>query len=365
MCLMLVVVLLLMRQASRPELYERFFAALGAPLSPSPTANNGSAAVETTPEVDGSPGLTTKERDPGLQQRAAQWVAGLDAAGLHRVSRRLAQIRQWRRAGQASPLPPFDAPDAASADPTDVWQALQSFDDAGSATREALTQASDKLLLARVREAARFDDRDRDALYRALELVSNVSTSSAASIDSRALRAQPSAHRGQRVTINGLAVRAERVEARDNSYGVLSYWMVWLVTDDPTHEPLLIYAPHVPESIRRLDPLGTRGGPRVTVTGLFLRNQLYASTGGVELAPVIVGKLSSRESETPSAPTPAGTSYGKLYVGTALIGSLLGLALLYWLKRDGQSVRALRQSGLPTNLTIRDAADRSREESSL
>jgi len=43
----------------------------------------------------------------------------------------------------------------------------------------------------------------------------------------------------------------------------------------------------------------------------------------------------------------------------------LGLALLYWLKRDGQSVRALRQSGLPTNLTIRDAADRSREESSL
>jgi hypothetical protein len=143
------------------------------------------------------------------------------------------------------------------------------------------------------------------------------------------------------------------LEAIENPYGVLSYWMVWAVSDDPSHEPLVVYATRVPDAIGRLPADGQRGGPQIVIEGVFLRNQLYASASGVELAPVIVGRLTAVESlagQTERLAQGAADRNGRMYVAAAVLGTVIGGALLIWFHRDRRSMRRLRRYGQPAVL---------------
>ena len=130
---------------------------------------------------------------------------------------------------------------------------------------------------------------------------------------------QPDIYRGRAVSVRGRVARATRREAAANGHGGGHYWELWLRPHDGSDRPLLAIVPDVPgvaesENGWGVDPrrLASRAslsdGPWVSVDGWFLKRLAYRSAAGVELTPVVIGRLSTTE---PLSAIPGGESLGR------------------------------------------------------
>jgi hypothetical protein len=96
------------------------------------------------------------------------------------------------------------------------------------------------------------------------------------------------------VRINGGVARTERIEAQENPFGINHYWQLWLRPSDGADRPMVAIVPDVPESVAAVGSATSQlQGPEIEVIGRYLKRLAYQSGIGADLAPVVVGKITS------------------------------------------------------------------------
>ena len=126
------------------------------------------------------------------------------------------------------------------------------------------------------------------------------------------LIAQPDAWRGENIRINGTAMRVERVEASYNAIGIENYYVVWIKPDHPSIYPFCVYTLVAPESLMG-EPDETMREVRqpVTTTARFFKNRLFNASqkkgNEAAFAPVLLTAMVEAVAD-PNASTSTKTS---------------------------------------------------------
>jgi hypothetical protein len=142
------------------------------------------------------------------------------------------------------------------------------------------------------------------------------------------LLSQPEAWRGQTLRIEGTAMRIERIPASHNVLGIQRYYVLWIKPDHPSMYPWCVYTLMAPEAL-----VGEPAEPlqiieqRVTTTATFFKNRLFqAEAGAAAFAPVLL----TAAVEIPPA-APSGRSPFRLpgrFLILLTLGVIGGLAVL-------------------------------------
>ncbi len=323
----LVLVMFLMRHASRPEIYEVFFA---EPLQP--TLGEGPAGV---PEVE--------RREPLLYPADAAKFATAE-----RVATSLSEDDQVR----------VLAADTWSALDSDFLASLE-LDEPRRRSFATLQMACLGEAMNRVIDGSVWRGKDLDALYAALIHRELIAAASRVKTGVVPLLQQPEVYRGRAVSMLGQVVRGERFMAAENTFGIGPYWQLWLHPVDGSERPIVAVVRTLPASLEsrltlenddEMIPLAE--APRVQIDGLYLKRLAYRSAEGAALAPAIVGyiaaaaggdakdpTLSAENIGIPESPAMSDSRTWLTLVATALLG--FGGALLLML-RVNYTVRKLR-----------------------
>ncbi|MCM2373151.1 hypothetical protein [Aporhodopirellula aestuarii] len=122
---------------------------------------------------------------------------------------------------------------------------------------------------------------------------------------------QPEVYRGRSLIGRGELVRIEKVAAPENPYQLQHYWNLWLMPLDASRRPWLVIVADLPKEFDGLVSDSDQGSPDaepeavkqsfsitsprpiVEVHGEFVKRLSYQSEAGAELTPVIVGHLAS------------------------------------------------------------------------
>ncbi len=377
------VVLVVMRQAADPGIYKPFFPAPPTALTGPPTsagsapanAAAGAAAPVTAASGSGPQQQAQGSADtlgssqgmgPGAARSTAEerrLVARLDADGQQRLTKWLAHWRRvgWQAAGQ----------DAGQAEDAGEDVAIRSEVDRAAAALEGLIAACesqvppydspeaavllsavDPLTLARLQDAldATYQQRvvdgtiwrgaDADAFYRYLEIAAHEDFAAGflqsdpppRRVGVLPLMQQPTEYLGHAVWLYGNVARAVSVPAKENPFGIESYWEVWLRPDDGTERAVILYSPDVPPDVSAVGPDATLlKGPRVAIAGRFLKRRLFGAVGGATESPVIVGRIWPRTPLSSNGPAQP-LDRPRFWTIVAVAGVVgLGLAgLLLW-----------------------------------
>ncbi|GAA5510813.1 hypothetical protein [Novipirellula caenicola] len=309
----LALVLVVMRQAAKPRVYEPFFGgASGQPQSvsdatrqiyaanrPSKLLAGGDASAETV--------LDWRELDPKLVLDARAIVSLVPPEDQQLWLATLLRIRRHQEIPQFTVLDTgwtvklsqldWQSDQESAEDPAHLsWSELiervasdpsgfsEDRDDAsGDAWRkiQALIRALDTAAASRVAESGVWQSRDRDAMYRYLDEArfgfengrSGMTATEAAADDETPsepqktgqtptatppavpqvgvlpLMQQPDVYLNHVVAFAGRPARVERHAANSNEYGITEYWHLWLRPVDGADRPLLAVVNDVPESI--------------------------------------------------------------------------------------------------------------------
>jgi hypothetical protein len=304
----LALVVVVMNQASKPAIYQTFFAPqASAPGDLNPSPSRAAAAIDPNRAIPAIPipiapedravaHLLTQELLPTDQR---EWVVGLS---------------RWQSGRPVDAIPStieaildrLAILQNASDEQRLAWQAMiESFmkttmvENQGStpATADqprvaAFLAALDDLAASRVVDGSVWRSGDFDSFYRYLDQAGGLSQTGIAATGVLPLLQQPDVFRNQLVRIHGGVARAERIDARENPYGITEYWQLWLRPSDGADRPLVAIVADVPvpvESVGRQEI--TDLSPRVTVVGTFLKRLAYESAMGADLAPVVVGRI--------------------------------------------------------------------------
>jgi hypothetical protein len=320
----LALVLVVMRQAARPEIYQTFFGGQRGeevvPISAPPRLMAGDSAAPPTP-------LPTLEIDPDDRAVAAKIIAQL----------RLSDRRQWLVAlsrwqtGRPVQMVPSTVDSVRSVmqeeseDPqrTAAWyELLEAFEQqvaAGDASTPiaktyapalaAWVAALDDAADAEVVDGSVWRSGDFDSFYRYLDQAPWMSADRLPTTGVLPLLQQPEVYRTEMVRVSGRVARAERIEAQDNPYGITQYWQLWLRPSDGADRPFLVIVPNVPPAVEDVGAdANLEDGPPVVMVGRFLKRLAYPSQAGADLAPVVVGRLLTRR---PTAASVTATSTAK------------------------------------------------------
>mgnify|MGYP003662876201 CR=1 FL=1 len=295
----LVLVVLVMKEAARPQLYETFFG----------------DSPETT-FFAGSP-----------ERIAAD--AARPTGGLQQDDQRPASGTQAGFTAETSPGP-ADKGDEVNLDDTNL-------DD---------TNLDE--LLSHIVDGSVWHGDDFQPLCYLLAHAHEVDHRSAASVSVLPLLQQPDVYRGQPVRFDGTIMRSELVTAAENNLGITEYWNLWMLPADKGERPLLAVVRDVPAEVASI---GDSGKPvKAMILGRFFKRLAYRSSIGADLAPVIVGSLMVRRDETTPAAAPStdtAVSKSKLVGGIAL-ACALGLALagltMWRTSVSARRARELRQA---------------------
>jgi len=212
----------------------------------------------------------------------------------------------------------------------------------------ALQTALDQWAIARVDPAAVWKGVDSMAFYRLLEPDPNRSLDEHPSRTSvTSLIQQPEVYLRRRIIIPASVARSIRKQAADNPFGVTEYWELWLRPRDGSERPLVLFTSSVSPEIAAVGAeAALTEGPAVWIDGIFLKRVAYRSTAGRELAPGIVGIAHSLAAAAVDTPTLATTSRpnGWLLLATsALIGCSLGAFIFLRSRIAIARSRALRR----------------------
>jgi hypothetical protein len=347
----LVLVLVLMRQASRPELYQVFF---GAPASQQAAPAD---LVWPIADEDLRPAIPPVAVDAAERKVADELVAALAPSDQRRWT---VAFSCWQRGEMVPEFPStadllrerLESLEPLSDERRQAWLAmLQAL-----AQRVATQQGSEPLerpdaatqplvagmLLAldhaaesRVVDGTVWRSGDFDAFYRYLDQSIEFSPRGLAATGVLPLLQQPDVFRGQLLRVHGTVARAEVRQATENVFGIDSYWELWLRPADGADRPLVVIVPRVSDSVAAVGQgSAAQQGPPVMVVGRFLKRLAYTSSIGADLAPVIIGRLIVAEPKA-GADADAGQSTAEasgagspgMLVITVLAACGLGLSL--------------------------------------
>jgi hypothetical protein len=310
----LALVVVVMNQASKPAIYQTFFAPQeSAPghwkTSPSRSATaidpNQPAPANPTPIAPEAPiapedravaHLLTQELLPTDQR---EWVVGLS---------------RWQSGRPVDAIPStietildrLATVQNASDEQRMAWQAmLESFmkttivgNQASTPTTAdrprvaAFLAALDDAAASRVVDGSVWRSGDFDSFYRYLDQAGGLSETGIAATGVLPLLQQPDVFRNQLVRVHGGVARAERIDARENPYGITEYWQLWLRPSDGADRPLVAIVAAVSAPVESVGRQGiTDLSPQVTIVGTFLKRLAYESAMGADLAPVVVGRI--------------------------------------------------------------------------
>lgn len=335
--LMLVLVLLLMQQASDPDVYRRFFGAVGTPLDAVPNESNatndpkrtssGDAEVAPVPRTARpAPLVATVERMDDQQRE--QLSAALAAHRRGEEPREGVEGEAWDRLVEASAEA---AAAAGEVDPEALAAALRSSESPDAkALLERLQAGLDATYWTTVSDATIWQPGDAAAFYRLLEKRGE-SEEPPTRVGFLSLSDQPLVYRGRRVAIEGDVARVEPQRAPANAFGVEDYWLVWLRPADGSERPVMVFTEELPEGLQRLaNTQLVADGVSVTGDGVFLKRHLYRSQRGSELAPVIVGSIASRGARD-AAPVAADVSGSRgRWMMLMTIAAVVGIGFTLW-----------------------------------
>ncbi len=256
--------------------------------------------MKITPEDREVANLLTSELPPTDQR---QWVVALSRwqtgrpieqlpSSLDSVLERLASLQsisdQQRLAWKvmidsfADEQRPNPAAERSSAQPTSLDRPRVA----------AFLAALDDAAASRVVDGSVWRSGDFDLFYRYLDQASGLSGEGVATSGVLPLLQQPDVFRNQLVRTSGTVARTERIEAKENPYGISEYWQLWIRPADGADRPLVAVVPAVPALVESVGPNAiTEEGPRVTIVGRFLKRLAYQSALGADLAPVVVGRI--------------------------------------------------------------------------
>ncbi len=150
----------------------------------------------------------------------------------------------------------------------------------------------DRLSAAEVVDGTVWRSGDAASMYRYLDQAPFLSADNVAASAVVPLLQQPDVYRTRMVTLAGSVARAERIEARDNAFGIQQYWHLWLRPDEGAQRPILAIVPDVPEIVAEVgEDSSLDEGPQITLVGRFLKRLAFRNEVGADLAPVVVGRL--------------------------------------------------------------------------
>ena len=339
----LALVIVVMRQASRPAIYQTFFdpssltstTARQAGDAPSPPRE--AVGIAGDPESEPSESITRDDSSTPVAVTAEdRKIATALVEDLLPTDQRqwMVSLSQWQTGRTVRMIPSsiesistlLSALDWISQERRESWQrTLQSFSTATSSSvvgdlddspgdqgqtdtsrhqpqpsEEDLPQVSamlaalDDAANARVVDGSVWRAGDFDSLYRFLDQAEALPSKGVTATGVIPLLQQPDVFRNQWVRINGGVARAERIEAEENPFGINHYWQLWLRPSDGADRPMVAIVSSVPESIAAVGSEATTlEGPEIVVVGRYLKRLAYQSGIGADLAPVVVGKITS------------------------------------------------------------------------
>ena len=336
----LALVIVVMRQASRPAMYQTFFdpsVATAQASGDAPSPPQGAVGFAGDREV--SPNRSTETGDPQqavpitaedrrianaivadlLPTDQRQWVVALsrwttgrqvqlvpssiesissllnsvDWIGPERLARWQTTFQSFSTAASSNALDDSGRDSALpSQQHTPSLQPLPGEDELPVVT--AMLAALDQAASARVVDGSVWRAGDFDSLYRFLDQATQSTPGDAAATGVIPLLQQPDVFRNQWVRMGGGVARTERIAAPENPFGITHYWQLWLRPNDGADRPLVAIVPSVPESVAAVGSEATKmEGPEIVVVGKYLKRLAYQSGLGADLAPVVVGSITS------------------------------------------------------------------------
>ena len=392
MLLGLALVIVVMRQASKPVFYQPFFAAHVSPVGNQDIARPEAAPLhpplfefkKTTisPENRTVANLLTGSLSASDQQ---EWAASLSSwlrqSPTYQVPTTLPDVQEKL---QSIPFPIEQFPIEQGAieqcaiaqkqaweqmldslshsnatKPTDA-NPIHSMSDSTSEPSTdshstyviAMLSALEDAIVARVVDGTVWKSGDVGAFYMHLAQAPWFSPDGVAAVGTLPLLQQPDVFRGQLVRIHGGVARCERMTAQPNGFDIQEYWQLWLRPSDGADRPITVIVPDVPSNIASaIGPESlSEDGPQVIVLGKFLKRLSYPSSRGAELAPAIVGRLISVPNRSQSSDSvPNKTNQAQLNSGrrtwivlaTACLGGLV-LAIIA-MRRTAVEARQSRE----------------------
>lgn len=113
------------------------------------------------------------------------------------------------------------------------------------------------------------------------------------------LMADPKVHRGELVEIRGDLRRLTKIQATQNSFGVIEFYEAWIFTADSSSHPWRVVTSQISEGIS----LGDGQMTPVRVAGYFFKREGYDANGGLRVTPLLVGKRLELVRATSTPPT--------------------------------------------------------------
>ncbi|MEM8910968.1 MAG: hypothetical protein AAGC97_04310 [Planctomycetota bacterium] len=345
LCVLFALVLVVMRQARRADIYAVFFPPTMTPVQ-----------LDEIQLVDGRP-----PRD------------GEGAAG------RLAFADDVDR-GASIPNDIKVVIDAASVEQQQQW--LRQWMDTGAIDQAELSAVSTEAAVAIHRSLMQ---RSVDgSVWRAADLPGLVSTLAmdrviggspreAERANVLPLLQQPDIYRGECFVAEGKLVRVERITPSENAMGLDRYWNLWLRPSTGPDRPWLTIVGQLPKSLQELAGGGDASVdveppfPTLQVRGHYLKRLSYRSAQGVELTPVLVGRvvaIRANGNQAVRIPQPisnSATSAGiadrrslrTRFIAAVLVCCAVGFGLGGWvMSRSKRQVRAARQRRHQRQVTI-------------
>jgi hypothetical protein len=216
----------------------------------------------------------------------------------------------------------------------------------------AMLTALDEAATSRVVDGSVWRAGDFDSLYRFLDQARNVPRRGVVSTSVIPLLQQPEVFRNQWVRIRGGVARVEQIEAQENPFGITHYWQLWLRPIDGADRPMVSIVPSIPDSVAAVDALSTKlEGPEVVVVGRYLKRLAYQSGIGADLAPVVVGAITSAPiapgeataDDKSSRPEAEGPAWWPIALAS-LIGVAFAIGVMWRTAAAAKRARELRTS---------------------
>lgn len=354
----LILVLVVMKQAARPEIYRAFFGGNEVSVVAVAPVGGGPGAVperilEPVEIATDDRAIANRLTGELLPSDRRQWVVTLS---------RWQTLRPVRMVPSTIDTVRSDLSVGDRVDPTRVshWQGM--LDAIERSVESGEQVAPDSIHLSPLNAwLAALDDfsaadvvdgiwgsGDFDAFYRYLDQSPYLSPQNVAATGVVPLLQQPDVYRSRVVKAGGRVARAEKMSAEENAFGITEYWKLWLRPNDGADRPLLAIVADVPPEIAAVGSGTTNSdGPPVAIVGRFLKGLAYQSEMGADLAPVVVGRLlTAPQVVTTATKVEPGTSGTTRLFWTLLLAGLLGVAIagitMWRTTLAGNRVRELR-----------------------
>ena len=375
LCLGLALVLLVMKEAAKPGLYQVFFDPSNSPQIANPKSQPVANALKSDviyrrhsilldieslstlspsdQKIANQLAETLLQSDQQLWLKSLiEWQSGKDNASIpssvESLREKLANIASKRTGGLEE-------------NQLQLWfEAIDTlpkriFDQASPEShvdlrRIALLAALDQKATSRVVDGSVWRSGDFDSLYSFLYQSPLAPRGGLPSLGVLPLLQQPEVYRNQWVRVSGSIARVDRIETQRNLYHIDEYWQIWLRPLDGINRPTVAIVQKIPLVVAELEEgCSIEEGPELVISGRYLKRLSYQSGIGADLAPVIVGEIRSAPLDastataltTESAPSKLPVLWLSLFA--IFLGLAASIAIMWNTELAAKKSRKLRQ----------------------